>query len=132
MINIFQPCLGGEELAALKEVFASNWIGKGTATLEFEKAFAASIKAGPRLFTSVTCCTEGLFLATELFGVVPGTRSATSRFSEAFSSSSCLSRRSSLTPRPAYIFFHRKYVYPATPSWLFLAAPSSRYGDGFL
>lgn len=72
MINIFQPCLGGEELAALKEVFASNWIGKGNATLEFEKGFAASLRADPRLFTSTTCCTEGLFLATELFGIGPG------------------------------------------------------------
>lgn len=28
MINVFQPTLGGEELARIKEVFDSNWIGK--------------------------------------------------------------------------------------------------------
>lgn len=72
MINIFQPCLGGEELAALKEVFASNWIGKGNSTLAFEKGFAEMLKSNPALFTSTTSCTEGLFLATELFGIGPG------------------------------------------------------------
>src|SRR6266481_98322 len=72
MINIFQPCLGTEEIAALSAVFASNWIGKGNATLEFEKGFATSLRADPGLFASTTCCTEGLFLATELFGVGPG------------------------------------------------------------
>lgn len=72
MINIFQPALGREELDRIAEVFRSNWIGKGNATLEFEKGFAASLQADARLFTSTTCCTEGLFLATELFGIGPG------------------------------------------------------------
>lgn len=72
MINIFQPCLGDEELALIKEVFASNWIGKGNSTLAFEKGFAEMLKADPAHFTSTTSCTEGLFLATELFDIGPG------------------------------------------------------------
>ena len=29
MINVYQPTLGKEELAALEKVFESNWLGKG-------------------------------------------------------------------------------------------------------
>jgi aminotransferase len=36
MINVFQPSLGAEELAAVAEVFESNWIGKGQRTAAFE------------------------------------------------------------------------------------------------
>jgi dTDP-4-amino-4,6-dideoxygalactose transaminase len=69
MINIFQPSLGNEELARISDVFRSNWLGKGNVVLDFEKGFAASLRADPSLFTSTTCCTEGLFLAMELFHV---------------------------------------------------------------
>jgi aminotransferase len=72
MINIFQPCLGAEELASLQEVFCSNWIGKGKQVLEFERAFAESLRRPPELFASTTTCTEGLFLAMKLFGIGPG------------------------------------------------------------
>jgi aminotransferase len=69
MINVFQPCLGTEELLRIEDVFRSNWVGKGNIVLEFEKAFAASLRADARHFTSTTCCTEGLFLAMELFHI---------------------------------------------------------------
>jgi len=72
MINVFQPALGEEELIRIKEVFQSNWIGKGQHVLDFEKSFALSLKADPQHFTSTTCCTEGLFLSTELFGLGKG------------------------------------------------------------
>ena len=35
MINMYQPSLGKEELKAIKEVFNSNWLGKGPKTKEF-------------------------------------------------------------------------------------------------
>jgi len=72
MINIFQPCLGVEELARIDDVLRSNWIGKGNATLEFEKEFGKSLGTESKYFTSTTCCTEGLFLATELFHIGVG------------------------------------------------------------
>lgn len=72
MINIFQPDLGDEELAAVKQVFRSNWIGRGDAVMRFERAFAAALGADPGCFTSTTCCTEGLFLAPRLFGLGAG------------------------------------------------------------
>ncbi len=71
MINIFQPCLGAEELARIEGVFRSNWIGKGNQVLEFEKAFASSLREDPDCFTTTTSCTEGLFLAGRLFGFGP-------------------------------------------------------------
>ena len=40
MIQVFRPTLGVEELAAVGEVFASNWIGHGPRTKAFEAAFA--------------------------------------------------------------------------------------------
>ncbi|MEX2033179.1 MAG: DegT/DnrJ/EryC1/StrS family aminotransferase [Candidatus Colwellbacteria bacterium] len=72
MINIFQPSLGEEELKAVREVFASNWIGKGDKVLEFERRFAESQRIDPKHFLTTTCCTEGLFLAGRLFKWKPG------------------------------------------------------------
>ena len=37
MINVYQPTLGKEELDALKDVFESNWLGKGKRVAEFEE-----------------------------------------------------------------------------------------------
>ena len=72
MINIFQPSLGTKEIENIESVFRTNWIGKGTAVLEFEKLFAKSLRTEPHFFTSTTCCTEGIFLATELLGIGEG------------------------------------------------------------
>jgi len=71
MINIFQPCLGNEELDALKRVFESNWIGKGGLVTEFEEAFSTSLKMESKSFCSTNSCTEGLFLAGDLYQFGP-------------------------------------------------------------
>jgi len=67
MINVFQPELSKEELQAIAKVFSSNWIGKGEQVKQFEEKFAAMFQISPDHFTSTTCCTEALFLASELF-----------------------------------------------------------------
>lgn len=67
MINVFQPALGQEELASVGKVFASNWIGKGEVVRDFERAFAENLRADPARFTTTTCCTDGIFLAAEIF-----------------------------------------------------------------
>ena len=67
MINVFQPALGQDELASVEKVFASNWIGKGEVVRDFERAFAENLRADPAHFTTTNCCTEGIFLAAELF-----------------------------------------------------------------
>lgn len=72
MINVFQPALGDEELNALRDVFASNWVGKGPKTTEFEAAFAAYIGVDPDLMQSVSSCTEGLFQAMHILEIGAG------------------------------------------------------------
>lgn len=72
MINIFQPSLGDAELAAVREVFESNWIGRGRRAEEFEAAFAGHIGVQRAHVTSVNSCTEGIFIALELAGIGPG------------------------------------------------------------
>jgi dTDP-4-amino-4,6-dideoxygalactose transaminase len=73
MINVFQPSLGEAELAAVAEVFAGNWVGKGPRTAAFESAFAAHLGVDAGRVTSVNSCTEATFIAMELAGVGPGT-----------------------------------------------------------
>jgi aminotransferase len=72
LINVMQPCLGEQELAAVREVFESNWIGRGPQTAEFETRFADHLGVGRDHVTSVNSCTEATFIAMELLGVGPG------------------------------------------------------------
>ncbi|MCO6452813.1 MAG: DegT/DnrJ/EryC1/StrS family aminotransferase [Caldilineales bacterium] len=71
MINVFQPSLGDEELEAVRKVFASNWVGRGARTTEFETAFAQHCQVPPNRMVSISCATEGLFQAVELLGIGP-------------------------------------------------------------
>ncbi len=73
MINVFQPTLGAQELAAVAEVFDSSWVGKGPRTTAFEAAFAEHLDVAANRVTSVSCCTEALFISMELAGVGPDT-----------------------------------------------------------
>jgi dTDP-4-amino-4,6-dideoxygalactose transaminase len=83
MIQIYQPQVGKEELEAIKDVFESNWIGKGPITDQFIKewqsrlisdTFEGVAFAQPHLnnLTTINCCTEGLFQAMDLFGIEEG------------------------------------------------------------
>lgn len=72
MINLFQPSLGADELSLIKEVFLSNWLGKGDKVKEFEKRFAQSLSSNPESFLSTTSCTEAIFLSSKLFGFTKG------------------------------------------------------------
>ncbi|MEV5826895.1 DegT/DnrJ/EryC1/StrS family aminotransferase [Spirillospora sp. NPDC052242] len=72
MINAFQPMLGEEELAAVAEVFQSNWIGKGPRVRAFEDAFAAHLGVGRDQVMTLNSCTEATFLAMELAGIRRG------------------------------------------------------------
>ncbi|WP_253774864.1 DegT/DnrJ/EryC1/StrS family aminotransferase [Goodfellowiella coeruleoviolacea] len=72
MINVFQPSLGEEELAAVREVFATGWIGRGSRVDAFEAAFAAHLGVGREQLTSTNSCTEATFTAMTLAGVGPG------------------------------------------------------------
>ncbi|MGP3949266.1 DegT/DnrJ/EryC1/StrS family aminotransferase [Streptomyces sp. 7N604] len=72
MINVFQPSLGDEELQAVAEVFAGNWLGHGPRTKAFEAEFAEHIGVEPEQVLFINSCTAGLFLATELLELGPG------------------------------------------------------------
>ena len=72
MINVFQPTLGDEELNAIREVFASNWIGKGKRVTEFEETFAMHIGSSLEHVLTTNCCTEGLFSSMDLCDIQPG------------------------------------------------------------
>jgi aminotransferase len=72
VINVFQPALGEDELDAVREVFAGNWIGKGPKVDAFESAFAEHLGVERDQVLSLNSCTEATFLAMELLGVGPG------------------------------------------------------------
>ena len=72
MINLFQPNLGEEELALIKDVFASNWLGKGAVVKDFEHKFAENLSSNPEKFLSTTSCTEAIFLSAKLFNFAKG------------------------------------------------------------
>ncbi len=72
MINVYQPQLGKEELNAVKQVFKSNWIGKGKKTEEFETNFAEHLSVSRNRIRSTTCCTEALFQILQLLGIGAG------------------------------------------------------------
>jgi len=72
MINVFQPTLGEAEVAAVAEVFAGGWLGRGARTDAFEAAFAAHLGVDRPRLRSISCCTEGMFLAMELLGLGEG------------------------------------------------------------
>jgi aminotransferase len=72
MIHVFQPSLGAEELEAVRQVFQSNWLGKGRLTEAFEEAFAAHLGVPREHLRSANSCSEGLFLSLKLIGAGPG------------------------------------------------------------
>lgn len=72
MINVFQPSLGQEELDRIKQVFDSNWLGKGKLNEEFEQGFAEHLKTTREHVFTTNCCSEGLFSSMEMFNVNAG------------------------------------------------------------
>ncbi len=72
MINVTQPSIGREELAAVGAVFDSKWLGYGPRTQEFERLFAGHLGVSPDHLLFLNSATSALFLAVELLGIGPG------------------------------------------------------------
>ncbi len=72
ILNLFQPSLGAEELDAVRLVFESNSVGRGSVTERFVAGFAEYLGADRASMRTVNSCTEGLFQAVELLGLGPG------------------------------------------------------------
>lgn len=72
MINVTQPSIGAEELAAISAVFDTKWLGSGPRVEEFEQIFAAHLGVPAENVLFLNSATSGLFLTMELVGVGPG------------------------------------------------------------
>ncbi len=69
-INVMQPWLGEDEVAAVTEVLRSGWVAQGPRVKAFEDAFAAHQRAAHAV--AVSSCTTALHLALHLAEVGPG------------------------------------------------------------
>ncbi|MGV8978115.1 MAG: DegT/DnrJ/EryC1/StrS family aminotransferase [Cellulomonas sp.] len=69
-INVMQPWLGAEEIAAVTEVISSGWVAQGPRVAAFETEFARVQQAGFAVATS--SCTTALHLALVVAGVGAG------------------------------------------------------------
>jgi perosamine synthetase len=70
MIPVLMPSVGDEEVAAIKDVLDSRWLGLGPKTAEFEEAFASYLGVGSCV--AVNSCTAALDMAMKLCGIGPG------------------------------------------------------------
>lgn len=69
-INVMQPWIGAEEVAAVTEVLESGWVAQGPRVAEFEESFAARMHATHAV--AVSNCTTALHLALVVAGIKPG------------------------------------------------------------
>lgn len=69
-INVMQPWLGEDEVAAVTEVLRSGWVAQGPRVKAFEDAFA--VRQQSVYAVAVSSCTTALHLALYVAGVGPG------------------------------------------------------------
>ncbi|WP_298459540.1 DegT/DnrJ/EryC1/StrS aminotransferase family protein [uncultured Cellulomonas sp.] len=69
-INVMQPWLGAEEIAAVTEVIRSGWVAQGPRVAAFEQEFARVQQADHAV--AVSSCTTALHLALVVAGIGPG------------------------------------------------------------
>ena len=69
-IDLFKPTLGDAELAAVKEVFESGWIGYGPRCEGVERSWASTV--GARFGVATNSCTSALKIALRLRDIGPG------------------------------------------------------------
>jgi dTDP-4-amino-4,6-dideoxygalactose transaminase len=69
-INVMQPWLGAEEIAAVTEVISSGWVAQGPRVAAFETEFARVQQA--RFAVATSSCTTALHLALLVAGVGAG------------------------------------------------------------
>lgn len=70
MIPIARPSIGEEELSEIKKIFASGWLGMGSAVFEFEKQLAQYL--GMDNVIAVNTGTSALHIALDALGIKEG------------------------------------------------------------
>jgi len=70
IIKVAQPCVGEEEVAAVREVMLSGRYISGPKVKEFENGFAQYV--GAKYAVAVNSGTAALHIALAVFGVGPG------------------------------------------------------------
>jgi perosamine synthetase len=70
LIPVSRPCLGDDELASVKKVFDSGWLGMGAQVFEFEQALQKFLEAKHAVCTNTG--TTALHLAMETLGIKKG------------------------------------------------------------
>jgi len=70
MIPVFSNSLGEQELAAVRQVMESRWLGMGPECAAFEEELAVHLGVNRLLLTN--CATSGLYLALRCLGLKPG------------------------------------------------------------
>jgi perosamine synthetase len=70
MIPLAKPSIGEEELAEVRETFASAWLGMGSAVFEFEKQLTRYLEAENVI--AVNTGTSALHIALDAFGIKEG------------------------------------------------------------
>ncbi|MBI2134231.1 DegT/DnrJ/EryC1/StrS family aminotransferase [Candidatus Woesearchaeota archaeon] len=70
MIPVFRPDLGEDELAEIRKVFESHWVGLGPKTREFEETFARYI--GSKFAVATNSATAALHLSVVGHGIGSG------------------------------------------------------------
>lgn len=70
MIPVFSNTLGDEELEAIRKVFASRWLGRGSECNALECELAAHLKVDRILLTN--CCTSALYVGLRALGLPEG------------------------------------------------------------
>jgi aminotransferase len=61
MINIFQPSVGKDSLLAIKDVFDSNWLGRGELVRTFEKNVSEFFNVSGKNVHTIACATDAIF-----------------------------------------------------------------------
>jgi dTDP-4-amino-4,6-dideoxygalactose transaminase len=69
-VPVARPWLGAEEAAAAAEAVRSGWVAQGPRVAEFERMFAASVRAGDGV--AVSSCTAALHLSLIVLDIGPG------------------------------------------------------------
>ena len=71
MINLFQPSIGEEALVEMKNVFESNWLGRGKKSSHFEELLSEYFGVSKEIIGTNSCCTDSIFSSIKLLALGP-------------------------------------------------------------